>query len=118
MRSEPSNIPIRTIEREALREKLDRGDSFKLVMALGEWEFRVKRIPGSIRFDADTEMLAGLRTDEEIVVYCSNPACHGSANAYRLLVERGYTNVRRYAGGVSDWEDAGLPLEGEWAAKP
>ena len=28
------------------------------------------------------------------------------------LVERGYTNVRRYEGGLSDWLAAGFPLEG------
>ena len=33
------------IGREELREKLDQGDSFKLVMVLGEWEYRAKRIP-------------------------------------------------------------------------
>lgn len=36
------------INREELREKLDRGDQFKLVNALGEGAFEAKRIPGSI----------------------------------------------------------------------
>jgi rhodanese-related sulfurtransferase len=31
------------------------------------------------------------------------------------MVRRGYRNVRRYSGGLLDWEDAGLPLEGEFA---
>jgi rhodanese-related sulfurtransferase len=31
------------------------------------------------------------------------------------LREAGYQNVRRYSGGLSDWEEAGLPLEGDWA---
>jgi rhodanese-related sulfurtransferase len=30
-----------------------------------------------------------------------------------FLSQIGYKNVRRYAGGLSDWEAAGLPLEGE-----
>jgi rhodanese-related sulfurtransferase len=47
------------------------------------------------------------------VVYCSNPACSASILAYQGLVARGYRNVRRYAGGLLDWEDAGYPLEGE-----
>ena len=34
--------------REELKEKLDRGDDFKLVMVLGEWHFRAKHIPGSM----------------------------------------------------------------------
>jgi hypothetical protein len=36
------------ISREELKEKLDRGDKFRLVNALGEWAFEAKRIPGSI----------------------------------------------------------------------
>ena len=36
------------INREQLKQKLDRGDKFKLVNALGEWAFNAKHIPGSI----------------------------------------------------------------------
>ena len=48
-------------------------------------------------------------------MYCSDVACVASQYAYRALLEHGYTNVRRYAGGLSDWNGAGLPLEGEQA---
>jgi rhodanese-related sulfurtransferase len=41
-------------------------------------------------------------------------ACHASVALYHFLVDQGFTNVRRYGGGISDWEAAGLPLEGEW----
>jgi hypothetical protein len=34
---------------EELKEKLGRGDDFKLVMVSGEWEYRAKHIPGSLR---------------------------------------------------------------------
>jgi rhodanese-related sulfurtransferase len=110
-----SEVPVLTIEREALRQKLTRGDDVKLVMSLNEWEFRAKHIPGSIHFNTPEEMLASLRKDDEIVAYCSNPECLASLAVYQRLVAHGYSNVRRYAGGVADWEDAGLPLEGEWA---
>ncbi|MGA9845991.1 MAG: hypothetical protein WBP64_08730 [Nitrososphaeraceae archaeon] len=36
------------ISREELKERLDRGDKFKLINALGEWAFEAKRIPGSV----------------------------------------------------------------------
>ena len=36
------------IDREELKEKLDRQDPFKLAMVLGDWAFRAKRILGSI----------------------------------------------------------------------
>ena len=48
-------------------------------------------------------------------MYCSDPACVASQYAYRALVDRGYMNVRRYAGGLSDWNAAGLPLDSDHA---
>jgi len=107
-------VPVRTIERDELREKLARGDRMKLVMSLNEWAFQAKHIPGSIHFNAADEMLKTLKKDDEIVVYCSNPECLASLAVYHRLADHGYTNVRRYAGGLVDWEAAGLPLEGEW----
>lgn len=29
-----------------------------------------------------------------------------------MMEKKGYTNVRRYAGGLSDWNSAGYNLEG------
>jgi len=112
-----SDHAVRTIDREELRQKIARKDPFKLVMALNEWAFLEKHIPGSTHFNTPGEMLCGLRKEEEIVVYCANPTCIASLAAYRRLVEHGYTNVRRYPGGLIDWEDAGLPLEGERAQR-
>ena len=109
-----SNVPVRTIEREELRAKLARGDRIKLVMSLNEWAFLAKHIPGSIHFNTPADLLAALKKDDEIVVYCTNPECLASLAVYHRLADHGYTNVRRYAGGLDDWEGAGLPLEGEW----
>jgi rhodanese-related sulfurtransferase len=101
------------IGREELKEKLDRGDDFKLVMVLGEWEYRAKRIRGSLRVSASRKMLQALDPDEEIVLYDTNPACRASRFACRFLKAQGYARVRRYAAGLEDWESAGIPLEGE-----
>ena len=101
------------ISREELKEKLDRGDDFKLVMVLGEWEYRAKRIRGSLRVSASRKMLQALDPDEEIVLYDTNPACRASRFACRFLKAQGYARVRRYAAGLEDWESAGYPLEGE-----
>lgn len=106
---------IITISRDELRSKLERGDDFKLVMTLHEFAFRAAHIPGSVSFPTIDEAYASLDTSDEIVVYCSDPACVVSQFAYRGLVEHGYTNVRRHAGGLSDWTAAGHPLEGEQA---
>jgi rhodanese-related sulfurtransferase len=108
--------PIRTISRDELKAKLDAGEDVKLIMALNRWAFDAKHIPGSIHFDTPDELYAAVSPDEEVVVYCSHVDCLSSVALYRDLVRRGYANVRRYSGGLLDWEDAGLPLEGEFAA--
>ena len=105
-------MDIDTISRDELKAKLDRGDDFRLVMTLNEWAFNATHIPGSIRFASIEEALGELETDEEIVVYCSDPACVASQFAYEGLVDHDYSNVRRYAGGLSDWADAGYPFDG------
>ena len=106
-------MEIRTVDREDLKAKLDRGDDFRLVMALNDFAFRAKRIPSSVYYPTVEAAFADLAVDDEIIVYCSDPACVASQFAYRGLVANGYRNVRRYAGGLSGWEDAGYPLEGD-----
>ena len=108
--------PDQTIDREELRRKLERGDHFRLVMASSHWAFQAKHIPGSLHFDGLAPLLAALAKDDDIVVYCSNLDCHASIALYQRLVEEGYRHVRHYRGGLLDWEAAGLPLEGDWAA--
>ena len=106
--------PVLTIGREELKNKLDRGEPVRLVMALNRWAFDAKHIPGSLHFDNPEELYSSLDKDDEVVVYCSTVDCLSSVAMYRALVAHGYKNVRRYAGGLIDWEDAGFPLEGEF----
>ena len=105
-------MDAKTISREELKEKLDRGDDFKLVLTMGEWAYHAMRIPGTILISSPEEGDKRLQPDDEIVLYCSNEACVSSLTAYNVLVEQGFSNVRRYAGGLQDWLAAGYPLEG------
>ncbi len=119
------------ISREELKEKIDRGDVFKLVMAMDDWHYRAKHIPGSISasaligteisqlkdlakiVEAIKSVATRLQPEDEIIVYCSHISCVGSVYAYEALEKAGFKNIRRYAGGIADWEDAGYRLEGE-----
>jgi rhodanese-related sulfurtransferase len=103
---------IQTIGRDELKAKLDRGENLKLIMALNRWAFDAKHIPGSLHFDTPEALYTAVKPDDEVVVYCSHVDCLSSVALYRELVRRGFSNVRRYSGGLLDWEDAGLPLEG------
>lgn len=102
------------ISGEELKKKLDRGDHFKLVNALGEWAFEAKRIPGSINISNMRDARKMLEPDDDIVIHCSNPSCIASIIGYQILEQMGYRKVRRYAGGISDWEEAGYSLEGSF----
>ena len=101
------------IGREELKGKLDRAEDIKLVMVLGEWAYRAMHIPGSLYLDRLDEALATLDPEDEIVVYDSNPSCVARLQAYKILKYHGYERVRRYVGGLEDWEEAGYPLGGE-----
>jgi len=104
---------MKLISREELKEKLDKAENIKLVFALRVNQYRAKHIPGSVHFEKLDDALQALDKDDEIIVYCANPACPASILAYRYLIGHGFKNVRRFAGGLQEWEDAGYPLEGE-----
>lgn len=115
---------MKLITRPELKERIDKASDVKLVFVLGEWQYEAMHIPGSLNvpnslslYQSD-EALAGLDRDDEIVVYCSSEKCFASVSAYYLLVHRGYKNVRRYAGGLLDWESAGYPLVGDMTLAP
>ncbi|HEY8922822.1 MAG TPA: rhodanese-like domain-containing protein [Polyangia bacterium] len=107
--------PVPEIDRDSLRARLDRGDAFKLVMAGHDWAFRAKHIPGSIHFKDDREPFDGVGKDEDVVVYCSNLDCNASVALIKRLLANGYERITHYRGGLIDWEEAGLPVEGDWA---
>ncbi len=95
-----------------LKERLDRNDDFKLIMAFSEQGFQAKHIPGSINVFSKESAEGKIDPSDELVLYCVNERCLASITAYRQLSEHGFTNLRRFAGGLEEWERMGFPLEG------
>ena len=64
---------MKTISREDLKEKIDRGDEFVLFEVLSEESFRRGHLPGAIRFQS-MDLIPDLLPDKntEVVAYCSN----------------------------------------------
>jgi rhodanese-related sulfurtransferase len=64
---------VKTISREDLREKIDRGDEFVLFEVLSEESYKREHLPGAIRFQ-DMDLIPDLLPDKsaEVVAYCSN----------------------------------------------
>jgi rhodanese-related sulfurtransferase len=103
------------IDRQSLWEKMQRGDEFVLVDALAPMSFAVSHLPGAISLPpGDVEERAPRRIPDletEVVVYCASSTCDSSVVVANQLIALGYRNVRHYAGGKSEWAEAGLPLE-------
>ena len=110
-----SLLEMDLISRDELKSALDEGAKLKLVMTLGDFGFQAKHIPGSMQLKSAKDASTMFDKNEDIVVYCSDVDCTASQMAYHTLTNMGYENVRRYAGGIADWEDAGFELEGELA---
>ena len=106
---------VKGIDRNELKEKIDRRESFVLLETLSPEKFQEAHLPGAR--NAPPERLRELaptlipNKNTEIVTYCSGPTCKASADAARELTTLGYTNVRHYAGGKQEWTAAGLPVE-------
>ncbi len=104
---------MKTISTAELKAKMDQGDPFKLVMTYSEEAFNKKHIPGSINIYSLSSAEGKIEREDDIVVYCTNVRCTASIAAYSILENMGFNNVRRYAGGLMEWEQAGLPVEGQ-----
>lgn len=113
-------MAVRTISREELKGKLDRGEGVVVVETLGPAYYEDAHLPGAINIPhTEVDDLApSLLPDKaaQVVVYCSNKACQNSPQAARRLEALGYEDVYDYEEGKQDWIEAGLPTEGGAAA--
>lgn len=55
--------------------------------------------------------------DQEIVVYCASYKCDASKKGYKMLVDKGFTNVMAYEGGTKEWKEKGYAIAGECTAE-
>ncbi|PIR52526.1 rhodanese-like domain-containing protein [Candidatus Peregrinibacteria bacterium CG10_big_fil_rev_8_21_14_0_10_49_10] len=99
-----------------LKAKIDAGEDFVLLNALGAEQFAQMHIPGSVNIPTDE---VGKRAEKEIpeknkliVTYCASELCKASPQAASTLESMGYTNVKEFKGGLKGWEGAGYKLEG------
>ena len=64
---------MKTIGREELKEKIERGDDFVLLEVLSEQSYARGHLPGAIRFSGSST-IPDLLPDKstQVVAYCSN----------------------------------------------
>ena len=85
-----------------------------VINVLDEKLYNDCHIKGSINvpFEMIEEYARNLDKDAEIVLYCSNYQCATSEYAAKKLRQRGFTKVCVYEGGMAEWFQNELPVEG------
>ena len=115
MSTTATEVPVKTISTQEVRQLLDHKRSIQFWNVLTDEWFKGENIAGSRRVPLDkvgSEVRStNLPKDAEIVVYCGGPKCPQSRTATEKLVKLGYENVRAYEGGLEEWKAAGFPVE-------
>lgn len=103
---------VRETTVNAVKSRLDRGETFVLIDVREESEFAKDHLPGATHLgkgiiERDIEALVP-DTGTEIVLYCGGG--FRSVLAADNLQQMGYTNVLSMDGGIRTWRDNGYPL--------
>jgi rhodanese-related sulfurtransferase len=105
---------IRETDVKTIRQRMERGEDFRLIDVREDNEYAASRIPGAehigrgvLERDAESKLPDH---DEEIVLYCGGG--FRSALAADNLQKMGYTNVMSMDGGFRAWRENGFPIEG------
>ena len=88
-----------------LKRKMDAGEPFELIDVREPFEYDIARIDGAklIPLGEITERLDELAGEQPIIVHCHSGK--RSAQAARLLQQRGFINVYNLEGGIDAWSD-------------
>src|SRR5438132_4357489 len=88
-----------------LKRRIDAEEPFELIDVREPFEYEIARIDGAklIPLGEITERLDELNSERPIVVHCRSG--QRSAQAARLLQQRGFGNVYNLEGGIDDWSD-------------
>ena len=104
---------IEEVTVDEIRQRLERGDSFRLVDVREESEWieghaanAVHLSKGVIERDIEKRFP---ETNTDLVLYCGGGS--RSALAADNLGKMGYSNVRSLIGGYRSWREAGLPVD-------
>lgn len=105
---------IKMITRDELVDMVCSGRNMRIIDVLERAHFEQEHIKGAVSIPlAELERRAkAFHRDDRIVVYCASFECQASTKAAEKLVSMGFTDVRDYKGGIKDYKEAGLPMEG------
>jgi sulfur-carrier protein adenylyltransferase/sulfurtransferase len=96
---------IPTISAHELKRQMDAREPFELIDVREAFEYEIARIDGAklIPLGEIAERANELQRERSIVVHCHSG--QRSAEAVRLLQQRGFANVYNLEGGIDAWSD-------------
>jgi len=111
---------VKNISRDELVKIINSGRKFKLVDVLTKESYEKEHIKGALSIPLDQiekEAAQMLKKDDLIIAYCASFECPASTKAAEKLISLGYPSVLDYKGGLKDYKQANLPMEGSLFAK-
>jgi rhodanese-related sulfurtransferase len=114
----------KVVTTDELKKWIDEGKKFTIISALPAAEDKeFGTIPSAVNGEipkTEKEVtknnkdnllkVAGLDKEKPIVIYCGFVACRRSHIGANILVDNGFSNVYRYPGGITAWQEAGYPV--------
>jgi sulfur-carrier protein adenylyltransferase/sulfurtransferase len=99
------DVSVPAISVHELKRKMDAREAFELIDVRELFEFEIARINGAklIPLGEMTERADELLREQTLIVHCHSG--RRSAQAVRLLKQRGFTNVYNLDGGIDAWSD-------------
>lgn len=91
--------------------------NFLLINVLSKESYQDCHIKNSINIPLENiedinKYIKNLNLDTPIIVYCASYACSASSIAWHKLKDMGFKNVKAYEGGIKEWYQNNLPVEG------
>lgn len=103
---------VQTISLDELKAVLTTHGA-QIVDLRGAAEYKSGHIPGAGHVFIGTleKQLSKIRKDQPVVIHCQ--AGDRSSIGYSILARHGYTTIRNYPGGMSEWVNKGNPVVSE-----
>lgn len=110
---------VRSLTQDAAKDP----KALLLIDARSSKDFAAGHIPGAINIEVpDIDKKAGkkarMESYSEMIVYGDNPGSAPAKGLTKRLLEVGYKSVRMFAGGLSEWKSAGLPVDTSASVAP
>lgn len=88
-----------------------------LVDVLSKDSYLREHIKGAVSLpldDIESQAAKLLKKDSQVVTYCASFECQASTKAAEKFLSLGYKDVFDYKGGLKDYKEAKLPMEGSF----